>query len=103
MSFGVQLRRERERRKLPLSAIAAATKIGTHYLQAIEDEEIEKLPGGIFNKGFVRAYARYLGLNQEEESLVSDLVAKSEPPRPVVEAPSGERKRMRWRAAFRLP
>ncbi|MEO8724538.1 MAG: helix-turn-helix transcriptional regulator [Acidobacteriaceae bacterium] len=95
------MRSERERRKLSLSTIAAATKIGTHYLQAIEEEELEKLPGGIFNKGFVRAYAQYLRM--DEVPLIADLVAKSEPPRPVLEAPSGERKRMRWLAAFRLP
>jgi cytoskeletal protein RodZ len=102
MGFGDQLRRERERRKMALSEVAQATKISTRYLQAIEEEEIEKLPGGIFNKGFVRAYARHLGIDDTE--LISDLVAKSEPPRPVVEAPSPkERKRTRWLAAFRLP
>ena len=101
MSFGSQLRTERERRKLSLSTIAGATKIGTHYLQAIEEEELEKLPGGIFNKGFVRAYAGFLGI--DETDLIADLVAKMEPPRPVVETPSDRSRRMRWLAAFRLP
>jgi cytoskeleton protein RodZ len=77
-SFGDRLRREREMRKISLEEIAAATKIGTRHLRALEEEEFNKLPGGIFNKGFVRAYARFLGIN--EDQAVSDyLVAAGEP------------------------
>ena len=65
-SFGERLRREREMRGISLENIAAATKIGTRLLRALEEEHFELLPGGIFNKGFVRAYAKYLGLNEEE-------------------------------------
>ena len=65
-SFGERLRREREMRGVSLDDIAEATKIGTRSLRALEDEHFELLPGGIFNKGFVRAYAKYLGLNEEE-------------------------------------
>jgi cytoskeleton protein RodZ len=65
-SFGERLRREREMRGISLDDIADATKIGTRLLRALEEEHFELLPGGIFNKGFVRAYAKYLGLNQEE-------------------------------------
>jgi cytoskeleton protein RodZ len=65
-SFGERLRREREMRGVSLDDIADATKIGTRLLRALEDEHFEQLPGGIFNKGFVRAYAKYLGLNEEE-------------------------------------
>lgn len=86
---------------MPLTEIAASTRIGTHYLEAIEEEELEKLPGGIFNKGFVRAYARHLGI--EEEALINDLVAKSEPPRAIVEELPQKHKIARWLAAFRLP
>lgn len=57
-------------RAITLDEIAEATKIGTRSLKALEDEQFEILPGGIFNKGFVRAYAKYLGLN--EEQAVSD-------------------------------
>jgi cytoskeleton protein RodZ len=64
--FGERLRREREMRGVSLDDIAAATKIGTRLLRALEDEQFELLPGGIFNKGFVRAYAKYLGLNEDE-------------------------------------
>jgi len=65
-SFGDRLRREREMRGVSLDDIAEATKIGTRLLRALEEEHFELLPGGIFNKGFVRAYAKYLGLNEEE-------------------------------------
>lgn len=64
--FGERLRREREMRGVTLDEIAGTTKIGTRMLRALEQEEFERLPGGIFNKGFVRAYARYLGMNEEE-------------------------------------
>ena len=57
-SFGEKLRREREMRGVTLEEIAESTKIGTRSLRALEQEDFEKLPGGIFNKGFVRAYSR---------------------------------------------
>jgi cytoskeleton protein RodZ len=65
-SFGERLRREREMRGVSLDDIAETTKIGTRSLRALEDEHFDVLPGGIFNKGFVRAYAKYLGLNEDE-------------------------------------
>jgi cytoskeleton protein RodZ len=65
-SFGERLRREREMRGISLEDIAGATKIGTRLLRALEEEHFDLLPGGIFNKGFVRAYAKYLGLNEDE-------------------------------------
>lgn len=76
-SFGERLRREREMRKVTLEEMAAATKIGTRSLRALEDEEFHKLPGGIFNKGFVRSYARFLGIN-EEQAVADYLVAAGE-------------------------
>lgn len=72
-SFGERLRREREMRGITLDEIGAATKIGTRSLKAIEDEDFKKLPGGIFNKGFVRAYAKFLGIS--EEQAVADYLA----------------------------
>ena len=72
-SFGDKLKRERELRGVTLEEIAKATKIGTRALKALEDEHFEQLPGGIFNKGFVRAYAKFLGL--DEEQAVADFVA----------------------------
>ena len=77
--FGDKLRREREMRGVTLDEIAEATKIGTRSLRALEEERFDQLPGGIFNKGFVRSYARFLGL--DEEQAVSDYItAQSEQP-----------------------
>ena len=76
-SFGERLKREREMRGVSLDDIAEATKIGTRLLRALEDEQFELLPGGIFNKGFVRAYAKYLGLN-EDEAVADYLLAAGE-------------------------
>ena len=76
-SFGERMRREREMRGVSLDDIAEGTKIGTRLLRDLEEEQFELLPGEIFNKGFVRAYAKYLGLNEEEalaRVLVRDFV-----------------------------
>lgn len=76
-SFGDRLQREREMRGITLEEIAEATKIGTRSLRALEEQDFDKLPGGIFNKGFVRAYARYLGLD-EEQAVADYLTALNE-------------------------
>jgi cytoskeletal protein RodZ len=64
-SFGERLKRERELREVTLAEITSATRIGPRFLEALENEEWEKLPGGVFNRGFVRSVARYLGLDEE--------------------------------------
>jgi hypothetical protein len=65
-TFGEKLRKQREQRGLALDAISNTTKISTRMLRALEDEHFDQLPGGVFNKGFVRAYARQVGLDEEE-------------------------------------
>jgi cytoskeleton protein RodZ len=65
-SFGERLRREREMRGISLDEIATATKISARNLRALENEKFDQLPGGIFNKGFVRAYAKFLGIDEED-------------------------------------
>lgn len=65
-SFGENLRREREMRGVTLQEISTATKISVRFLKSIENEEFSRLPGGIFNRGFVRSYARYLGLDEDQ-------------------------------------
>jgi cytoskeleton protein RodZ len=64
-SFGDHLRREREMRGVTLDEITAATRIGTRFLEAFENEQWDRLPGGVFNRGFVRSIAHYLGLDEE--------------------------------------
>ncbi len=65
-AFGEKLRKQRELRGIELDAISNTTKISTRLLRALEDERFDQLPGGVFNKGFVRAYARQVGLDEEE-------------------------------------
>jgi cytoskeletal protein RodZ len=64
-TFGERLKRERELREVPMEEITVATRIGPRFLEALENEDWEKLPGGVFNRGFVRSIARYLGLDEE--------------------------------------
>jgi cytoskeleton protein RodZ len=64
-NFGERLKRERELREVSLKEVTVATRIGTRFLEALENEDWGKLPGGVFNRGFVRAVARYLGLDEE--------------------------------------
>lgn len=64
-NFGERLKRERELREVTLQEITSATRIGPRFLEALENEDWEKLPGGVFNRGFVRSIARYLGLDEE--------------------------------------
>lgn len=65
-SFGDELRREREIRAISLKEIADATKISKRFLEAIENNDHKTLPAPVFTRGFVREYARYLGLNSED-------------------------------------
>ncbi len=65
-AFGEKLRKQREQQGIGLDAVSETTKISTRMLRALEDEHFDQLPGGVFNKGFVRAYARQVGLNEEE-------------------------------------
>ncbi|HEX2060541.1 MAG TPA: helix-turn-helix domain-containing protein, partial [Thermoanaerobaculia bacterium] len=65
-SFGEELRREREIRGISLKEIADATKISKRFLEAIERNDHTTLPAPVFTRGFVREYARYVGLNAEE-------------------------------------
>jgi cytoskeletal protein RodZ len=64
-NFGERLKRERELREVTLEEITQATRIGSRFLEALENEQWEKLPGGVFNRGFVRSIAHYLGLDEE--------------------------------------
>src|SRR5690348_37429 len=74
-SFGDKLKREREMRGVTLDEIAESTKIARRHLEALETEDFASLPGGVFNKGFVRAYARFIGIDEDEA--VADYAAVS--------------------------
>lgn len=77
-TFGENLRREREMRGIPLEEISSATKISIRFLQALENDDFSIIPGGIFIRGFIRAYAGYLGLDQEQVMAEYQSVAQSE-------------------------
>jgi len=64
--FGRKLRQARERRGISLRQIAASTKIAAAALDALEKNNISKLPGGIFSRAFVRSYAVEVGLDPDE-------------------------------------
>src|SRR5260370_31175670 len=64
-NFGERLKRERELREVSMDELTKATRISTRFVEALENEDWAKLPGGIFGHGFVRTIARYLGLNEE--------------------------------------
>ncbi|HET8797146.1 MAG TPA: RodZ domain-containing protein [Thermoanaerobaculia bacterium] len=65
-SFGEDLRREREIRGISLKEISDATKISKRFLEALERNDHRTLPAPVFTRGFVREYARYVGLNADE-------------------------------------
>ena len=101
-TFGERLRREREMRGVGLEEIATATRISTRFLEALETEHWERLPGGVFNRGFIRAVARYLGL--DEESLLAEYAgATNDQPEVAVWATEAQRPRRQsrpWLAAL---
>ena len=61
--IGATLREARERRQLTWEQVEAETKIRAKYLRALEEEEFDSLPSGTYVRGFLRAYASYLGLD----------------------------------------
>jgi len=65
LSLGEELKREREFREISLREISEATKINMRMLEAIEKDNYQLLPGGIFNRNFIRAYAEFIGLDPE--------------------------------------
>ncbi|HKV09787.1 MAG TPA: helix-turn-helix domain-containing protein [Thermoanaerobaculia bacterium] len=76
-SFGDWLRRQREMREINLRDIAERTKISLRYLEAMEADRFDLLPAPIFAKGFLREYARYVGLSPDE--VVNHYLAVQQP------------------------
>jgi cytoskeletal protein RodZ len=82
VSLGQSLREEREARDISLEEIASATKIVGRYLEALETDRLDLMPGGFFIKGIIRSYARAIGLDPEEvleRYKAAGLVAAPEP------------------------
>src|SRR5262245_24753487 len=108
--FGDRLRREREARGVSLGEISESTKISSGFLRSLEQEDFERLPGGIFNRGFVRAYSKFLGI--DEDAMVADFDAAYEqyraeqaPPPPLltIEEKTAPVKDYRFSVAILIP
>ena len=65
-SIGEKLRLERETRGIALRDISEQTRISMRYLEAIEADDYRRLPGGIFNRSFIRAYAKFIGYDEND-------------------------------------
>jgi cytoskeletal protein RodZ len=90
-SIGERLRHERLRRGFDLSQVAERTKIQLTMLEAIEADDLDRLPGNFFTRSFVRQYARLLGLDENEfDNELKRLTAPEEPP---AGQPAGEESR----------
>lgn len=95
---GKRLKRERLERDISLEQVAQGTYIRLHYLQAIEDGNFDELPSPVQERGFLRAYASYLGIDLEpllaEGEITTDIYGESPPPvpsfTPQIEEPSEE-------------
>jgi len=64
--FGKELQLEREKRGVSLETVADETKVSTRFLRALEVDDFSSLPGGVFQRGIVRSYCRFLGLDEQE-------------------------------------
>ena len=71
-AFGQKLRREREKKHITLDQLAARTKVAASLLWSLEAGDCARWPGGIYSRGFVRAYAE--GTGMDPESTVSMFV-----------------------------
>jgi len=65
-NFGATFKKARESRGISLDQIAHETRISTRFLAAIENEDFHVLPGGVFNRGFVRSFAEAVGLDPDQ-------------------------------------
>jgi cytoskeletal protein RodZ len=94
----LDLPRFRKRAGVSLEEIVQRTKISSRFLQAIEDEQFDQLPGGIFSTSYLRQYAAAIGY--DEEALISYYIQKSNPSSAVAKPPqreTGSRKLLdRW-------
>jgi cytoskeletal protein RodZ len=65
-SIGEKLRLARETQGIALRDISEQTRISMRYLEAIESDDYKRLPGGIFNRSFIRAYAKFIGYDEDQ-------------------------------------
>src|SRR3990172_1845514 len=75
-SLSERLKRERELRGISLKQISEETRIGVRFLQALEDDRLDVIPGEFYRRSYLRAYARYLGLDEDRALNVYDFSRK---------------------------
>ncbi len=102
----LDLPRFRKKAGVSIEQIADRTKISSRFLRAIEDEQFDQLPGGIFSTSYLRQYAAAIGYDQD--ALVAYYVQRLTPPAAVANGPqreTGSRKLLdRWlRTAAQAP
>ncbi len=66
LTLGQKLRQAREAQGIPISEVADQTRIAPLYIESIDNDDYRALPGGIFNRGFVKSYAKYVGVDEQE-------------------------------------
>lgn len=106
LGIGERLRNAREAKGLSLRAVSDATRIRTVYLQALEEERFDQLPGAVYARGFLRTYADALGLDADR--LMDSYPGAFEPPVPaqigvtaeIPIQPAAPRSRLRIVAAY---
>jgi len=84
-TLGEKLRHAREERGISISEVAEQTRISALYIESIENDNYKPLPGGIFNKGFLKSYAKFIGVDEQEAlsdyaRIAAESEAISEPP-----------------------
>jgi len=92
-NLGASFKKARESRGVSLDQIAAETRISSRFLLAIENEEFHLLPGGIFNRGFVRTYAEKIGLDPDQAVAEYERLAQTREPVETTVAPTPQEKK----------
>jgi cytoskeleton protein RodZ len=92
-NFGASFKKARESKGISLDQIASETRISTRFLQAIENEEFQLLPGGIFNRGFVRAYAEKIGFDPDQAVADYERLVEVRPPLETPAAPTAPQRK----------
>lgn len=100
-SLGQDLKKQRESRNISIDEMASSTKIVGRYLEALEQDRFDAMPGGFFVKGILRTYARYVGLDEDEvvekyrAAGVLDEPAKAKAPAPRVTPDAAEKRNLK--------
>ena len=89
IGLGELFKREREKMGLSLEQVVEVTRLRKHFVEALENEDWENLPSGVFVRGFITSYAQVVGVEEERalELYERSMPAKSSPPKPLVKRP----------------